>query len=96
MNQAKREFNKHLPHVSVASLLDRTQEDARVIFSTYPTMLNCIDGTKKERKEIFSVGHFDLIIIDEAHRSVYQKYGALFDYFDSLLLGLTATPRGDG
>jgi len=95
VNQAKREFNKHLPHVSVASLLDKKQEDARVLFSTYPTMLNCIDGTKKDQKELFSVGHFDLIIIDEAHRSVYQKYGAIFDYFDSLLLGLTATPRGE-
>jgi type I restriction enzyme, R subunit len=95
VNQAKREFNKHLPHVSVASLLDRSQEDARVLFSTYPTMLNCIDGTKKDQQELFSVGHFDLIIIDEAHRSVYQKYGAIFDYYDSLLLGLTATPRGE-
>ena len=95
VNQAKREFNKHLPHASVVSLLDKTEEDARVIFSTYPTMLNCIDGTRKDQKEQFSVGHFDLIIIDEAHRSVYQKYGAIFDYFDSLLLGLTATPRGD-
>lgn len=95
VNQAKRAFNQHLPHVSVASLLDRTQEDARVLFSTYPTLLNCIDGTKKDHKEMFTVGHFDLIIIDEAHRSVYQKYGAIFDYFDSLLLGLTATPRGE-
>jgi len=100
VNQAKREFNAHLPHVSVASLLDKKQEDARVLFSTYPTMLNCIDGTRvskggKDQKEIFSVAHFDLIIIDEAHRSVYQKYGAIFDYFDSLLLGLTATPRGE-
>lgn len=95
VNQAKREFNKHLPHVSVASLLDKSKENARVLFSTYPTMLNCIDGTKKDQKEIFSVGHFDLVIIDEAHRSVYQKYGAIFDYFDSLLLGLTATPRGE-
>lgn len=95
VNQAKREFNKHLPHVPVGSLLDKTQEDVRVLFSTYPTMLNCIDGTRKDQKEVFSVGHFDLIIIDEAHRSVYQKYGAIFDYFDSLLLGLTATPRGE-
>ncbi len=95
VNQAKREFNKHLPHVSVASLLDKKQEEARVVFSTYPTMLNCIDGTRKDIKETFSVAHFDLVIIDEAHRSVYQKYGAIFDYFDSLLLGLTATPRGE-
>ena len=95
VNQAKREFNKHLPHVSVASLLDKKQEEARVVFSTYPTMLNCIDGTRKDVTDIFSVAHFDLVIIDEAHRSVYQKYGAIFDYFDSLLLGLTATPRGE-
>ena len=95
VNQAKREFNKHLPHVSVASLLDKKQEEARVVFSTYPTMLNCIDGTRRDITDTFSVAHFDLVIIDEAHRSVYQKYGAIFDYFDSLLLGLTATPRGD-
>jgi len=95
VGQAKREFNKHLPHVSVASLLDKTQEDARVVFSTYPTILNCIDGTRRDVPDIFSVAHFDLVIIDEAHRSVYQKYGAIFDYFDSLLLGLTATPRGE-
>ena len=95
VNQAKREFNKHLPHVSVASLLDKKNEDARVLFSTYPTLLNLIDGTKKDQTTNYTVGHFDLVIIDEAHRSVYQKYGAIFDYFDSLLLGLTATPRGE-
>jgi type I restriction enzyme R subunit len=95
VRQAKREFNKHLPQVSVASLFDKTGEDARVLFSTYPAMLNCIDGTRRELKEPFSVAHFDLVIIDEAHRSVYQKYGAIFDYFDALLLGLTATPRGE-
>ena len=95
VRQAKRAFNAHLPHVSVASLLDGNDEEARIVFSTYPTMLNLIDGTKKDQTETFSVGHFDLIIIDEAHRSVYQKYGAIFDYFDSLLIGLTATPRGE-
>ena len=95
VNQAKRAFNAHLPHVSTSSLLENKEEEARVVFSTYPTMLNCIDGTKKDQEELFSAGHFDLIIIDEAHRSVYQKYGAIFDYFDSLLLGLTATPRGE-
>jgi len=41
----------------------------------------------------FGVGHFDLIVIDEAHRSIYKRYGAIFRYFDSLLVGLTATPR---
>ena len=41
------------------------------------------------------MGHFVLIIIDESHRSVYQKYGEIFRYFDSLLVGLTATPRDE-
>lgn len=100
VNQAKRNFKANLPNTTVASLLDQGKKDedptkARVIFSTYPTMLNCIDGTKIDQTDLFSAGHFDLIIIDEAHRSVYQKYGAIFDYFDSLLLGLTATPRGE-
>ena len=95
VNQAKRNFKALLPDYNVASLLDDKEDKARILFSTYPTMLNCIDGTKKNQDTFFSVGHFDLIIIDEAHRSVYQKYGAIFDYFDSLLLGLTATPRGE-
>jgi type I restriction enzyme R subunit len=95
VEQAKRGFKQHLPDVSVGSLLDKKDEDARVVFSTYPTMLNLIDGTKKDSANKYAVGHFDLVIIDEAHRSVYQKYGAIFDYFDSLLLGLTATPRGE-
>jgi type I restriction enzyme R subunit len=96
VNQAKREFKKHLPNVSVASLLDPKEgDDARVVFSTYPTMMNCIDGTRKDKKGRFSSAHFDLIIVDEAHRSVYQKFGAIFEWFDSLLLGLTATPRGE-
>lgn len=105
VRQAKREFKKHLPNYSAKSLVERDKDDvtidkARIVFSTYPSMLNLIDGTRvgKERKDqtdTFSVGHFDLIIIDEAHRSVYQKYGAIFDYFDSLLIGLTATPRDE-
>ena len=99
VKQAKREFGKHAPNLSTISLIERstqTERDAaRVVFSTYPSILNLIDGTKRDLKETYSVGHFDLVIIDEAHRSVYQKYGAIFDYFDSLLLGLTATPRGE-
>lgn len=65
--------------------------DARVTFSTYQTIINMINGEHKK----FGVGRFDLIIIDEAHRSIFNKYGAIFDYFDSLLVGLTATPRDD-
>ena len=54
-------------------------------------MMGLINETKGSEAR-FSVGHFDLVIIDEAHRSVYQKYGAIFRYFDALLIGLTATP----
>ena len=64
--------------------------------ATYPTMMGLIDETRSGNEARFSVGHFDLVIIDEAHRSVYQKYGAIFRYFDSLLVGLTATPTGAG
>ena len=64
-------------------------------FRPIPTMMNMIDDTQTDGERQFGVGHFDLIIIDEAHRSVYQKYGAIFEYFDSMLLGLTATPRDE-
>ena len=62
--------------------------------STYPTMMGLIDEAFDGQRR-FGVGHFDLIVIDEAHRSVYQKYRAIFEYFDSLLVGLTATPKDE-
>src|SRR5439155_15661873 len=62
--------------------------------STYPTIMNQINEMEDGMRR-FGVGHFDLVIIDEAHRSVYQKYGAIFEYFDSLLVGLTATPKDE-
>ena len=57
-------------------------------------MMGLIDESKDGQRR-FGVGHFDLIVIDEAHRSVYQKYRAIFEYFDSLLVGLTATPKDE-
>lgn len=77
----------------MTSLSDDTEpnKSARFVFSTYQTMINYINAEPVE----FSIGHFDLIIIDEAHRSVFGKYGAIFQYFDSLLIGLTATPRAE-
>lgn len=94
--QAKNEFKKHLPHLSAIDLTkEKDSAEARVVFSTYPTIMNKIDHAKSDDGKLYSVGHFDLIIIDEAHRSVYQKYQAIFDYFDSLLIGLTATPKKD-
>ena len=71
-------------------------EDSRIVFSTYQTMINAIDNTKnKSGNKLFTPGHFDLIIVDEAHRSIYKKYQAIFEYFDGLVVGLTATPRND-
>jgi type I restriction enzyme R subunit len=92
VKQAHRAFNAHLPDAGAVSLLSDTATPGRVMLSTYPTMMKLIDATSDGARR-FGPGHFDLIIIDEAHRSVYQKYRAIFDYFDSYLVGLTATPR---
>ena len=98
VKQAKKNFSKLLPNLSLCNLLDRRDnpEDSRMIFSTYPTMMNAIDDTKsKDGDRLFTPGHFDLIIIDESHRSIYKKYKSVFDYFDAYLIGLTATPRDE-
>jgi type I restriction enzyme R subunit len=94
VNQAVNAFKKHLPEASPVNLVTEKDTEGRVFVSTYPTMMGLIDESKDGHRR-FGVGHFDLIIIDEAHRSVYQKYKAIFDYFDSLLVGLTATPRDE-
>lgn len=98
VKQAKNNFTKLLPNVSTCNLLNTTDnpEESRIVFSTYQTMMNAIDVTKnKEGNKLFTPGHFDLIIVDEAHRSIYKKYQAIFEYFDGLVVGLTATPRND-
>ncbi len=92
VNQAVGAFKAHLPEASPVNLVSEKETEGRVYVCTYPTMLNLIDQTDGEAAR-FGIGHFDLVIIDEAHRSVYQKYGAIFRYFDALLVGLTATPR---
>lgn len=94
VNQAVSAFKTHLPDSSPVNLVTEKQGKGRVYLSTYPTMMGLIDEMAGDRRR-YGVGHFDLIIIDEAHRSVYQKYGALFRYFDSYLVGLTATPRDE-
>jgi type I restriction enzyme R subunit len=91
--QAERAFRRFLPDCSPVNLVTNKGGEGRVFLSTYPTMMNLIDTDDGQGVRRFGVGHFDLVIIDEAHRSVYQKYGAIFSYFDSLLTGLTATPR---
>ncbi|OAA90541.1 DEAD/DEAH box helicase family protein [Clostridium ljungdahlii] len=98
VNQAKKNFSKLLPDLSLCNLLDSKDnpEDSRMIFSTYPTIMNAIDDTKgKNGERLFTCGHFDLIIVDESHRSIYKKYKAIFDYFDAYLIGLTATPKDE-
>ncbi|ACB76285.1 DEAD/DEAH box helicase family protein [Opitutus terrae] len=92
VNQAVNAFKRFLPEASPVNLVTEPEAAGRVFVSTYPTMMGLIDETKDGQRR-FGTGHFDLVIIDEAHRSVYQKYGAIFRYFDSLLVGLTATPR---
>lgn len=94
VEQAAREFKKHLPDAAPVNLIKDKSANGRVYLSTYPTMMGLIDQ-KREEGRLFGVGHFDLIVIDEAHRSVYQRYRAIFDYFDSLLVGLTATPKNE-
>lgn len=92
VNQACNAFKKFLPQASSVNLLTEKNTEGRVYVSTYPTMMGLIDETKDGARR-FGAGHFDLIVIDEAHRSVYRKYKAIFDYFDCLLVGLTATPK---
>jgi len=94
VNQAAGVFKKFLPDASAVNLVTEKDSEGRVYVSTYPTMMGLIDDTKEGQRR-FGVGHFDLIVIDEAHRSVFQKFRAIFDYFDSLLVGLTATPKDE-
>ena len=94
VRQAHKNFNKLLPNVTTAifsGISDNRDKSARIIFATYQTMIRMVNGDTRE----FGIGRFDLIIVDEAHRSLFSKYGRLFDYFDALMIGLTATPRCD-
>jgi type I restriction enzyme, R subunit len=94
VNQAVNAFKRFLPDASPVNLVTEKDTEGRVFVSTYPTMMGLIDESRDGRRR-FGAGHFDLVVIDEAHRSVFQKYKAIFDYFDSLLVGLTATPKGE-
>ncbi len=94
VNQAVGAFKRHLPDASPVNLVTEKDGEGRIFVSTYPTMMGLIDETTDGQRR-FGPGHFDLVIIDEAHRSVFQKYRTIFDYFDSLLVGLTATPKDE-
>jgi type I restriction enzyme R subunit len=99
VKQAKQAFNRHLPNLSTCNLLRRENDEKptdRAIFSTYPTIMNAInDARTDDGQKLFTPAHFDLIVVDEAHRSIFKKYRAIFSYFDALVVGLTATPRSD-
>ena len=96
VTQAKRSFVNLLPDLSVTNLCEEKDNyTAHCVFSTYQTMMNCIDAVKDEQGKLFTCGHFDLVICDEAHRSIYNKYRDIFNYFDAPLVGLTATPKDE-
>lgn len=96
VTQAKRNFVNLLPDLSATNLCeDKDKYNERCVFSTYQTMMNCIDSVKDEEGKLYTAGHFDLVICDEAHRSIYNKYKDIFDYFDAPLIGLTATPKDE-
>lgn len=96
VTQAKRSFVNLLPDLSVTNLCEEKENyTAHCVFSTYQTMMNCIDAVRDENGKLFTCGHFDLVICDEAHRSIYNKYKDIFNYFDAPLVGLTATPKDE-
>ncbi|MRT92393.1 DEAD/DEAH box helicase family protein [Ancylomarina sp. 16SWW S1-10-2] len=96
VRQAKNSFGEHLKDLTSIDLTKEKEDDGtRLVFSTYQTMIGRIDSARNDGKRMYGVGHFDLIIIDEAHRSVYNKYKSIFDYFDAHIIGLTATPKGE-
>ena len=96
VTQAKRSLVNLLPDLSVTNLCEEKDDyTAHCVFSTYQTMYNVIDSVQDEEGKLFTCGHFDLVICDEAHRSVYNKYRDIFNYFDAPLVGLTATPKDE-
>ncbi len=97
IHQAKTNLNDYLPNLPAVDLTkEKEDESSRIVFSTYQTMINMIDGEADGDNRFYGVGHFDLIVFDEIHRSVYNRYKHIFKYFDGLRLGLTATPKSEG
>ncbi len=96
VTQAKRSFVNLLPNLSCTNLVEEKENyNAHCVFSTYQTMMHCIDTVNDDDGKLFTCGHFDLVICDEAHRSIYNKYRDIFTYFDAPLVGLTATPKDE-
>ncbi len=63
----------------------KAKELGQIVVGTLPT----IDSQLKR----FSPGHFDLVVTDECHRSIYNVYRNTLNHFDALHIGLTATPN---
>ena len=96
IHQAKVNLNDYLPNLPAVDLTkEKEDESSRLVFSTYQTIINMIDGESDGNNRFYSVGHFDLIIFDEIHRSVYNRYKHIFKYFDGIRIGLTATPKSE-
>jgi type I restriction enzyme, R subunit len=96
ITQAKNNLNDYLPNLpSVDLTKEKEDESSRIVFSTYQTIINMIDGESDGQNRYYSIGHFDLIIFDEIHRSVYNRYKHVFKYFDGIRIGLTATPKSE-
>lgn len=96
IHQAKQNLNDYLPNLPAIDLTkEKENESSRIVFSTYQTIINMIDGETDENNRFYNVGHFDVIIFDEIHRSVYNRYKHIFKYFDGIRIGLTATPKSE-
>lgn len=96
IHQAKVNLNNYLPNLAAVDLTkEKEDESSRIVFSTYQTIINMIDGEVDGDNRFYGVGHFDLIVFDEIHRSVYNRYRHIFKYFDGIRIGLTATPKSD-
>jgi type I restriction enzyme R subunit len=95
VRQATNAFKKHMPGVATVNLVIDPEAEGRVFVSTYPTMMNVIERSRQGGRQRFGPGFFDVVVIDEAHRSVYRKYRAIFEWFDAALVGLTATPKDE-
>lgn len=90
-NQGLDAFKEFLPNAPVWPKVGETdlETDRRVYAATYPTMLNIIQQEDAKLSPHF----FDMIVADESHRSIYNVYKNIFDYFDAYQVGLTATPK---
>ncbi|MDW3180017.1 MAG: DEAD/DEAH box helicase family protein [Acidimicrobiia bacterium] len=95
VKQAVRAFKEHIPDSPPVNLLEDRHGQGDIYVATYPTMSGLIDELQPDGTRRFGPGFFDLVIIDEAHRSVYNRYRHIFEWFDSLLVGLTATPKDE-